>query len=117
MPVEESNGENGSGRSGIDPHPFKSDANALSHFNDNYASGADSGVEGTPQKNSTSRKGFRVPLISSGTPSLASVSVCRLLLYSCTTQYCHNVLCCTQDYSGYRDIKLKFRYCAVLDAI
>ena len=50
MPVDESDGENGSGGSGIDPHPFKSDANALSHFNDNYAAGADSEVEGTPQK-------------------------------------------------------------------
>ena len=50
MPVHESDGGNGSGRSGIDPHPLKSDANALSHFNDSYVSGADSGVEGTPQK-------------------------------------------------------------------
>ena len=50
MPVDEFDGENGSGRSGIDPHPLKSDANALSHFIDNYVSGADSGVEGTPQK-------------------------------------------------------------------
>ena len=58
MPVDESDGGNGSGRSGIDPHPFKSDANALSHFNDNYVSGADSGVEGIRRKKSTNRKGF-----------------------------------------------------------
>ena len=50
MPVDEFDGEIGSGCSGIDPHPFKSYAIAVSHFNDNYVSGADSGVEGTPQK-------------------------------------------------------------------
>ena len=50
MPVDESDGENGSGRSGIDPDQSESDANSVSCFNDNYDSGADSGVEGTPQK-------------------------------------------------------------------
>ena len=50
MPVDESDGENSSGGSGIDPHQFKSDANYLLHFNDNYVAGAGSEVEGTPQK-------------------------------------------------------------------
>ena len=61
MPVEESDGENGSGGSGIDPHPFKSDANALSHFNDNNVAGADSGVEGTPQKKIDKQEGLSGP--------------------------------------------------------
>ena len=50
MPVDESDGENGSGRFGIDPHQSKSDGNSLSHINDNYVSGAGSGNEGTLQK-------------------------------------------------------------------
>ena len=50
MPVEESDGENGSCCSGTDPHQSKSDANSLLHFNDNYVAGADSKIEGTPQK-------------------------------------------------------------------
>ncbi len=50
MPVDESDGENGSCRSGIDPHQSKSDADSLLHFNDNYVAGADLEVEGTLQK-------------------------------------------------------------------
>ena len=50
IPVDESDGENGSARSGIDPHQSKSLGNSLSHFNENYVAGAGSGVEGTQQK-------------------------------------------------------------------
>ena len=71
MPVDEFDGENGSGRSGIDPHPLKSDANALSHFNDNYVAGADSGVEGTPQKKIDEQEG------PSGTTDFQRYSVPR----------------------------------------
>ena len=71
MPGDESDGGNGSGRSGIDPHPFKFDAHALSHFNDNYVSGADSGVEGTPQKKFDEQEGL------SGTTDFQRYSVPR----------------------------------------
>ena len=71
MPVDESDGENGSYGSGIDPHPFKSDANDLSHFNDNYVSGADSGVEGTPKKKFDEQEGL------SGTTDFQRYSVPR----------------------------------------
>ena len=73
MPVDESDGENGSDRSGIDPHPFKSDANALLHLNDNYVSGADSGVEGTPQKQIDEQEGL------SGTADFQQYSVTRFV--------------------------------------
>ena len=71
MPADESDGENWSGRSGIDPHPFKSDANALSHFNDSYVTGADSGVEGTPHKKFDEQEGL------SGTTNFQRYSVPR----------------------------------------
>ena len=72
MPADESDGENGCGSSGIDPHPFKSDANALSHFNGNYVSGADSVVEDTLQKKFDEQEGL------SGTTDFQRYSVPRL---------------------------------------
>ena len=71
MPAHESDGGNGSGRSGIDPHPFKCYANPLSYFNDNYGSGADSAVEGTPQKKFDEQEGL------SGTTDFQRYSVPR----------------------------------------
>ena len=71
MPVQESDGENGSCCSGTDPHQSKSDANSLLHFNDNYVSGADSGVEGTPQKKIDEQEGL------SGTTDFQRYSVPR----------------------------------------
>ena len=71
MPVDEFDGENGSGPSGIDPHQSKSLGNSLSHFNDNYVSGADSGVEGTPQIKFDEQEGL------SGTTDFQLYSVSR----------------------------------------
>ena len=61
MPVDESEGENGSGRFGIDPHSSKSFGNSSSHINDDYASGADWAVEGTPQKHFDEQEGLSGP--------------------------------------------------------
>ena len=81
MPLDDNDGENGSGSDSDDPDQSRSVPKIFSQRQDDYAPDPDSVVEGNPLKNSISRKGFQVPLISSDTLSLASICSFTLLYY------------------------------------
>ena len=110
MPVDEFDGENGSGSDSDDPDQSRSVPKILSQRQDDYAPDPESVVEGTPLKKFDKQEGL------SGTSNFQRYSVTcfdlqfYFTLLSCNTLYCDKYLCRAQEYSGYRDVKHNFRY-------
>ena len=71
MPVDEFDRKNGPGRGSDDPDQSSAVPKIFLGHQDDYATDLETVVEGTPLKQSTSRKGFRLPLICSDTLFLA----------------------------------------------